>query len=91
MAKLVESLSDNAPSRGVVPGWEDPSHRFLNGLGEVNLQDADGPATTIFELLVHGNSKKYLDLCPALYTFPIASRTHLHQPNFSLCLVHLLW
>ena len=59
VAKLVASLSDNAPSRGVVPGWEDPSHRFLDGLGEVNLQDADGPPTTIFELLVHGNDRQF--------------------------------
>lgn len=50
--KLIEPLSDGAVSRGVIPGWESPSHRFLSGLGEVYLNNEDGPAMSIFELLL---------------------------------------
>jgi len=59
ISKLVEALSDGAPSRGVIPSWENPAYRFLNGLGEVNLQTSDGPATTIYELLVHGKPNQF--------------------------------
>lgn len=59
ISQLVEALSDGAPYRGVIPSWEDPAYRFLNGLGEANLQTADGPATTIFELLVHSKEHQY--------------------------------
>ena len=41
-SRLVEVLSEGARSRGVIPVWEDPAHRFLQGLGEVNLA---GPGT----------------------------------------------
>jgi len=59
VSKLVEALSSGAASRAIVPVWEDPTHRFLQGLGEVNLQSADGPATTIFEFLLHANESQY--------------------------------
>lgn len=59
VSKLVEALSDGASSRGVIPMWEDPAHRFLDGLGEVNMQTSEGPATTIFELLVHGSDDNF--------------------------------
>jgi hypothetical protein len=58
-SKLIEALSDAAPSRGVIPGWEEPAYRFLEGLGEVNLQNSDGPASTIFELLLHGKEHHF--------------------------------
>ncbi len=55
VSKLVAVLSEGARSRGVIPIWEDPAHRFLEGLGEVKLQTSEGPATTVFELLVYGS------------------------------------
>ncbi|MDE8740610.1 toll/interleukin-1 receptor domain-containing protein [Pectobacterium polaris] len=59
VSQLVEVLSDGAPYRGVIPSWENPEHRFLSGLGEVNLQDIDGKTTTIFELLVHSRDDQF--------------------------------
>lgn len=59
VSKLIESLSGGAPSRGVIPIWEDPAYRFLEGRGEVNLQTSQGPATTIFELLIHGKDSQF--------------------------------
>jgi len=59
VSNLVEALSDGAPSRGVIPGWENPSYRFLQGLGEVNLQSSDGSTTTIFEFLLYGKEEEY--------------------------------
>lgn len=59
ISQLVASLSDGAPSRAVIPSWENPAYRFLQGLGEVNLQTADGPATTIFEFLLHAKPHQY--------------------------------
>lgn len=59
VAKLVEALSGGAPSRGVVPSWEHPTYRFLQGRGEVNLQSDVGPSTTIFEFLLHSDDSRY--------------------------------
>jgi hypothetical protein len=67
--KLIEAMSSGAPSRGVVPSWESPVHRFLEGLGEVNLNSSDGPAATIFEFLIHSKETDYpLWLGGELYT-----------------------
>jgi hypothetical protein len=49
-SSLVEVISEGAKSRGVIPVWESPGHRFLQGLGEVNL--VTGQTTTIFELVL---------------------------------------
>lgn len=59
ISKLVESMSLGAPSRGVVPVWESPVYRFLQGFGEVNLNNSEGPATTIFEFLIHSKNSAY--------------------------------
>lgn len=59
VSKLVEAMSNGAPSRAVIPIWEHPTHRFLQGLGEVNLQTEKGPATTIFEFLIHAKEADY--------------------------------
>ena len=59
ISQLVEPLSDGAPFRGVIPSWEKLEYRFLNGLGEVNLQDSDGPTTTIYELLIHSENETF--------------------------------
>lgn len=57
--KLVSVLSDGAPSRGVIPSWENPAYRFLSGYGEINLNGIDGVTTTIFEFLVHSKGTEY--------------------------------
>jgi hypothetical protein len=59
VSKLVEALSEGAPSRGVIPMYEDPAYRFVQGLGEVCMQTSEGPATTIFELLIHGKESDF--------------------------------
>ncbi|MFP2165848.1 toll/interleukin-1 receptor domain-containing protein [Enterobacter ludwigii] len=59
VSQLVEVLSDGAPYRGVIPSWENPEHRFLDGVGEIKLQSIDGKATTIFELLIHSGDEEF--------------------------------
>lgn len=59
VSSLVEVLSDGAPSRGIIPSWENPEYRFLSGVGEVNLQNIDGKTTTIFELLIHSRDDQF--------------------------------
>jgi len=39
------------PIQAVVPSWEEPITRFLNGLGELRI-GPDGPAFTLWEALV---------------------------------------
>jgi hypothetical protein len=61
ISKLIGALSDGAPIRGLIPGWENPAHRFLQGRGEIDLVkfDRDAGTTTIFELLLHGNDNEF--------------------------------
>lgn len=59
VSQLVEVLSDGAPSRGVIPSWENPEYRFFSGVGEVNLRSIDGVTTTIFELLIHSSDDQF--------------------------------
>ncbi|WP_233961046.1 toll/interleukin-1 receptor domain-containing protein [Pectobacterium versatile] len=59
VSQLVEVLSDGAPFRGVIPSWENPENRFLDGVGEINLQNIDGKTTTIFELLIHSRDDEF--------------------------------
>ncbi|QMV19737.1 TIR domain-containing protein [Granulicella sp. 5B5] len=59
LSKLVEAMSDGARVRGVIPSYEDPARRFLVGLGEVNLQSTEGPATSIFKFLIHTKDEDY--------------------------------
>jgi hypothetical protein len=69
VSKLVEALSEGAASRGVIPIYEDPAYRFLQGLGEVCMQTSEGPATTIFELLLYGKENDFpLWLAGRVYT-----------------------
>jgi hypothetical protein len=58
IAKLAEELSSLAPNRLFVPSYESPVHRFLSGLGEATV-GRDGPATTLWELLVHNDPRHY--------------------------------
>lgn len=59
VSQLVGALSEWAPYRGIIPVWENPVHRFLQGIGEVNLQSSNGPATTIYELLIHARDDEF--------------------------------
>jgi hypothetical protein len=53
VSSLVRALSGNAPTVCVIPPWESPKHRFLQGIGEVKLRTADGLAASMWELLLH--------------------------------------
>jgi hypothetical protein len=46
------------PIQTVVPSWEDPVSRFLNGLGELQIS-TDGPAFTLREALVHFEDSRF--------------------------------
>lgn len=59
ISKLVKALSNNAPNRGIIPIYENPAHRFLNGLGEITLVAMGDRAITIFEYLIHAEDKDY--------------------------------
>lgn len=43
----------------VVPIYEFPEYRFLQGLGELKVGSAEGPATTLWELLVDFDDNQY--------------------------------
>ncbi len=58
-SRLTEVLAEGAPTRGVIPSWESPKWRFLQGRGEVNIGSNEGPATTLWELLVHAEDSQY--------------------------------
>lgn len=59
VSKLCEVLAQHAPSRGVIPSWESPIHRFLQGEGEINLGTINGPATTLWEFIIHAKDNEY--------------------------------
>ncbi|NOR87296.1 MAG: hypothetical protein GQ527_06775, partial [Bacteroidales bacterium] len=56
--KLTEALSKQAPSFGVVPEYESPSYKFLQGRGEI-LLGLNGPATTLWEFLIYAKESEY--------------------------------
>jgi len=43
----------------VAPTYELPDYRFLQGLGELKVGSNEGPATTIWELLIHFDNSQY--------------------------------
>ena len=57
--KILIGISNGAKLRGFIPIWEIPLHRFLVGFGEIMVDHKDGPATTIFELLLHRKSEDF--------------------------------
>lgn len=57
--RLTGIMTDHAPTIGVIPSYESPKWRFLQGRGEINLQTEDGPATTLWEFLIHTKDDKY--------------------------------
>ena len=67
-ADLTKVMTSCAPTVGVIPLYSTPKWRFLSGRGEIKL-GSDGPATTIWEFLVHANDSQYpLYLDGDLYT-----------------------
>jgi hypothetical protein len=58
LMKLTEALAQYAPSVGIIPNYESPVWRFLNGSGEITI-GKNGPATTIFEFILHNKNDKY--------------------------------
>ena len=43
----------------IIPSWELPEHRFLEGMGELLIGSNKGPATTLWELLIHFEDNEY--------------------------------
>ena len=56
--KLSNVLSNQAPTIGIVPGYESPAYRFLQGRGEITL-GTNGPATTLWEFLILAKDSQY--------------------------------
>jgi len=61
IARITGILSDNAPTRGVVPCYERPSWRFLQGLGELFANTENGGAFNIYEAV------EFPDKCFPIY------------------------
>jgi hypothetical protein len=59
VTKLATELSGNAPTLGVVPQWESPKHRFLQGRGEIKIGSSGGPAASLWELVLHSEDTEY--------------------------------
>lgn len=49
----------NAPTIGLIPPYEYPAFRFLQGRGEIMLNSEDGPVTTLWEFLIHSRDSDY--------------------------------
>lgn len=58
VTKLTEALSSFAPTIGVIPSYESPKFRFLQGRGEITLSK-NGFATTLWEFLLHSKASEY--------------------------------
>ena len=43
----------------VIPSYELPDYRFLQGLGSLQVGSTDGPATTLWELLLNFEDSQY--------------------------------
>lgn len=49
---IIRSIENIARSRGVLPIWENPVHRFLSGLCELHLGSHEGPIFNIYEAVL---------------------------------------
>lgn len=58
VSKLTEVLSKFAPSIGIIPSYESPKFRFLQGRGEINI-GVNGQATTLWEFLLYAKDNEY--------------------------------
>ncbi|WP_311065542.1 toll/interleukin-1 receptor domain-containing protein [Halomonas sp. DWK9] len=57
--RLSLEMTNYAPSIGVIPSYESPKWRFLQGRGEISLGSESGPATTLWEFLIHASDSEY--------------------------------
>lgn len=85
VSKLTKALSNFAPTLGIIPSYESPKHRFLQGRGEIKIGQ-DGPATTLWEFLIHAKDSQYpLFLDGSLYAkkdlLEIAAQLLPHIPQ----------
>lgn len=53
VSNLTEAMVEGAPTTGYIPSYESPKWRFLQGRGEVVIGSVNGPATSMWELLLH--------------------------------------
>jgi hypothetical protein len=58
-AKIQEKLSIIAPTRAIIPPWEDPIHRFFEGWGELKAPDQNGRAFTIWEAVLYFSEREF--------------------------------
>ncbi|RZN13475.1 MAG: hypothetical protein EF812_07585 [Methanosarcinales archaeon] len=57
--KVRKILSKNAPTIGIIPIYQYPKYLFLSGHGEIVIGNPDGPATSLWELIIHLESDEY--------------------------------
>lgn len=57
--KLTKVLSDNAQTIAVIPSYESPKWRFLQGRGEININSEGGPASNLWEFLIYSEDANY--------------------------------
>jgi len=58
LARLTKALSKFAPTLGVIPCYESPKYKFLQGRADITI-GIDGPATSIWEFLIHAKDSQY--------------------------------
>lgn len=66
--KIGKVISKNAPIRGVTPSYENPQWRFLQGRGELLVNNIDGGAFNIFEAAEFPDNHFPLYIYERLYT-----------------------
>lgn len=57
--QILKILSRNAPTIGIIPQYQDPIHQFLAGRGEIKIGYPDGPATSLWEMILNFADEKY--------------------------------
>jgi len=61
--KLVDALSQYAPTICVTPSYQKPKFQFLSGRGEMTIGSENGPATSLWELIIHLKEDQYPIYC----------------------------
>jgi hypothetical protein len=59
LKKVLKVLSKNAPTIGIIPTYQDPVHQFLVGRGEIKIGNPDGPATSLWEIVLNFTDEMY--------------------------------
>lgn len=58
-SKILGVLSKKAPTIGIIPIYQNPKYLFLSGRGEILIGNPDGPAASLWELILHLDHKQY--------------------------------